>query len=74
MSENPIDAVVSDEGALTLDKVLRTVPSTISDADLDGTIDHLRLQRAAFIKADQKKGKEDEPETRPTIEDNPPSD
>lgn len=64
---NPLDEVVNTEGATSLDRVLATAPSLITDADLDAVIGRMREQRTQFIQLEAKKqarreGVEDPPE------------
>ena len=52
---NPLDEVVSAPGATSLDRVMATAPSLVTDADLDAVIGRMREQRTQFIQLEQKK-------------------
>lgn len=52
---NPLDEVVQDPQATSLDRVLATAPSLVTDSDLDAVIGRMREQRTQFIQLEAKK-------------------
>ena len=55
-----IDDVLSDNEAATLNKVLMSAPSMITDAMLDAHIDALRKQRMMFVQKEASGKKPDD--------------